>query len=163
MRRDIVGYEGLYEFDEELNVYNKKTGKSMKPYLDKDGYAIINLKQKHRKVHRLIAITFIPNPDNKPEVNHINGIRNDNRIENLQWVTRTENNRHSWTLGNQCNKGEKHPQSKLTNQIVKEIFELTELGWTQQKIADKINLHQSTISDVLRKKTWSHIEIKKPS
>ena len=166
MRKDVFGFEN-YEFDAKLNVYNKKTGRQLKRGLDKDGYEVIRLTDNKKsyllKVHRLIALTFIENPNNKPEVNHKNSIRNDNRIENLEWATRAENNRHSWVIGNQCNKGENHPQNKLTNEIVKDIFYLRNTSkWKQQKIADKFEIDQTTVSDILRRKTWSHVEIKKP-
>ena len=58
-----------------------------------------NHKAVNRKVHRLVAIAFIPNPHNHPEVNHINGVRTDFRVGNLSWVSRKENMQHSWDTG----------------------------------------------------------------
>ena len=77
-----------------LKIWKNKTTE-MKPYKMKGGYMMINLykngKQKNLYVHRLLALQFIPNPENKRCVDHINGIRDDNRLENLRWVTHQEN------------------------------------------------------------------------
>ena len=77
-----------------LTIYKNKT-KEMKPYKEKDGYIRIRLckngKQKNLLLHRLLALQFIPNPENKPCIDHINGVKDDNRLENLRWVTHKEN------------------------------------------------------------------------
>lgn len=79
-------------------VLNEKTGQYLRGYLDKDGYHIMNIKGKHLKVHRLVAIHFIPNPNNLPEVNHKDHDRLNNNDWNLEWCTHQDNNKHSLHL-----------------------------------------------------------------
>lgn len=86
-----------------ISFKGNKVYRSRKARNDKDGYLIIDLyngSYKTLKVHRLVAEAFIPNPDNKPCIDHINGVRNDNRIENLKWVTQKENNNNPITIKN---------------------------------------------------------------
>lgn len=110
--KDIEGFEGMYQISNhgrvkslERFVYCKsKTNPNRikecirKTGSDKDGYHIVSLKKSQktyiRKIHRLVATAFIPNPDHKEEVNHINGDKQDNRIDNLEWATTKENSRH---------------------------------------------------------------------
>lgn len=97
--KDIPGYEGKYWASNLGRIKNKD--KVMKQNKHFEGYFIITLykegKRHTHKVHRLVALSFIENPCKKPDINHINGKRNDNRVENLEWVTNLENQRHSWS------------------------------------------------------------------
>lgn len=94
--KDIPGYEGYYQVS-DLGRIRGRRGLN-KPFKNRDGYLVATLFVKGKKVrtglHRLVASAFIPNPENKPQINHIDGIRTNNRIDNLEWVTCSENNLH---------------------------------------------------------------------
>lgn len=103
---DIVN--GLYSVSDKGRVRNNRTGYILKPTPFNHGYMKVNLKVEGtsitQQVHRLVAMAFIPNPENKPEVNHKNGIHDDNRVENLEWVTGEENRNHAYETGLQRHK-----------------------------------------------------------
>ena len=95
--KPIMGYEGLYEVSNLGRVKSfakDKNGKIMSPCDNSKGYKYVTLGRgsKHKYyIHRLVALHFIPNPENKPEIDHINGNPSDNRVENLRWATKLEN------------------------------------------------------------------------
>lgn len=97
--KDIKGYAG-YQISNQGRMWSYKRNKYLSPWKNNKGYMAINIianngKRKCELIHRLVALHFIDNPEGKPEVNHINHIRDDNRVENLEWVSKSENN----TLG----------------------------------------------------------------
>lgn len=96
MWKDIKGFENLYQINEKGEVFSLKTRRLLKPQIGTHGYLVITLRRDGknigRQIHRMIAEAFIPNPENKPCIDHINAIRTDNRIDNLRWCTYKENN-----------------------------------------------------------------------
>jgi hypothetical protein len=92
-----IEFDPRYEVSNLGDVRNKKTGRILKQVNLTNGYRQVNVSSKHRHqyVHRLVANAFIPNPDNKPEVDHIDKNRSNNNVDNLRWASHQENNEYS--------------------------------------------------------------------
>lgn len=176
--KDIVGYEGHYQVssigrvkslarvvESRKGVFGNKKENFLKPTKNRKGY--LNLKlckkidgvcsEKSVIVHRLVANEFLENHLNKPQVNHKNGIKDDNRVDNLEWATGSENVIHA--LANNLKisqKGSEHPMSKLTE---KDVLEIRQIGRskTLKEIAKIYNVDLSLISLVLLNKIWKHV------
>ena len=101
--KDIKGYEGLYQVSNLGRVMTVKSKRLRKINMTHDGYCKINLSSNGEshwfRVHRLVAQAFIPNPEHKPEVNHIDEDKTNNNVDNLEWVTRKENANHGTLYG----------------------------------------------------------------
>jgi hypothetical protein len=172
--KDIKGYEGHYQVSDcgrvkslsrvvksRVGVFGTKKEIILKTFKNRDGYLkyklCINGKEKSVISHRLVANEFLENPFNKPQVNHKNGIKDDNRVDNLEWVTSSENVIHS--LANNLKipqKGSKHGMSKLTE---KEVLEIRAIGRTKtlKEVGNLYNVDMSLISMILLNKIWNHV------
>lgn len=169
----VVGYEGLYEVSNlgvirslgrckgQYGALRDYSGRFLSLKNGKLYVQVVLVKEGKKKgylVHRLVAMAFIPNPQELPEVNHINGRKRDNRAENLEWVDSSQNQHHSYKLGlQQVVYGEGHHRSKLTEAEVIEIRRRFKNGESHTKIAPDFGVHRRTIVDVCLRKTWSHI------
>jgi len=170
--KDVVGYEGVYQVSSLGRVkrvaggMGATPGRILKPHRRPDGYLTANLcrdgKPKQVRIHRLVAERFLgPAPSPRHEVNHKNGDKTDNRVENLEWVTRSENHTHAYRqLGRQAapTKGEASNLSKLTRRDVVEIRKLWATGkYTLAELGEMFGVSKSNISMIVNRKTWQHV------
>jgi hypothetical protein len=136
------------------------TGKTMKTHFnDQCGYLYVTFNGKRKKstfsIHRLVAKAFIPNQDNKKEVNHLNGNKTDNRADNLEWVFPKDNMKHASYHG-LLRSGENHVSSKLTDEDVRQIRFLSKF-MTQKKMGELFHVCRQVIGKVERKEIWAHV------
>lgn len=177
---DVQGYEDLYKISNTGIVIRKETvfgdinnrkrvfpQKIVKPSATNNGYLELNLrknkKSKRYLHHRLMAETFIPNPENKPFVNHKDGNKQNNSIENLEWVTPSENNKHAFDTNlKEISNYQKTIAAiffqKFSYEEINKINQLYKNGKTQKEIAEIYNVKQGCISDIINKKTYLNID-----
>ena len=144
-----------YEITRDGKVINKQTGHTLAPQPNGKGYLRVSIGKKLMFIHRLVAEKYIPNPENKPQVNHKDGNKLNNCVDNLEWVTNQENRNHAVDNDLQVT-GEKCSWAKLTEENVKEIR--ANPGYENEYWAKKFKVSRSTISDVVNYRTWKHID-----
>ena len=153
-----------YEISNLGRLKNTKTNKILKSTTDSNGYLGITIslgsrnKIKRVRIHRLVAEAFIPNPNNLPQVNHIDGNKQNNKVDNLEWCDNRYNQLHAIDLGLKTFlKKENNPRSKLTEQDVDFIlkhYKPRDPNYGTRGLARKFNVHHETIRQVLNKETW---------
>lgn len=162
--KTITEYESLYEVSSLGDIKSLRSGKILKKSKQTAGYLKVNLSYngivKRPLVHRVVAKYFIDNPDNKKTVNHKDGNKLNNNINNLEWSTYSENISHAYK--NKLNtphgqKGSTHGRSKLNESDIFNIRSLLNKGLTHTYIASLFNVSIRTIGLIKSRKTWSHI------
>lgn len=175
--KDIPSFDGYYQVSNRGRIRSWKGGnnftgvqrlkepKILTLYKEKNGYLRANIchnnKKQHLSVHRCVAECFVKNPEDKPQVNHKNGIKSDNIFSNIEWATPSENHVHAHENGFKNADhvtGEKNHNSKLTKTDVVKIDNLLNKGsFTQKEIGNRFNVSASQISHIKCGKLWSHI------
>jgi hypothetical protein len=170
--KPVVGFEGLYEVSDLgrvrsldrtvpsiIGIKQHRRGAIMAQSLDSDYLHLLlwkNGKGYNCWTHRLVAQAFIPNPDGKPEVNHKEQPKTDNRVSNLEWATKAQNDEHAAMTGLVL-KGSKVGTAKLTEAQVVLMRKLWAQGWTQNALQGFFEVSQTTVQYAVTGKSWKHV------
>ena len=173
--KDIKDYEGYYQVSDlgkirsvdRFVVHSKNGNKAFKKgkvfavgftnkalivALSKNGI------KKSFLIYRIVAQQFIPNPENKPEVNHKDGNRLNNKVSNLEWMTRSENEKHAYDTGLYTSrKGIDHPMSITNESDVIEMRKLYNEGVSKKQLATDFKMEYSNVCKIIKRKAWVHI------
>lgn len=154
--------------DRKVNSWNGgrvSKGIILKTWINRYDYEMVTFQDTDTKksygVHRLVALAFIPNPDNKPEVNHEDGNKVNNNVENLTWATFSENRKHAFETGLQYGvKGQDNVNAKLTDEKVIELFEKYKTNnYSMQQLADKYDSSLTVVSTIINGTAWTHLNL----
>jgi hypothetical protein len=155
--RPITNYPG-YFITESGRVWSDKTKKFLSPWLDRKGYPAVTLcvdgKSSNKSIHRLVAIEFIPNPNNKPSVNHIDNNPKNTHVTNLEWCTQSENMQHAakqGRLSSSCR------SAKIDESVAMEL--ILRASEPVSDLAKEFNISPEIIRTLFRKETWKHLFI----
>lgn len=149
-----------YEVSDSGQVRNCRTGYILKPCGDSNGYSIVTLcnlgKQVTRTVHRLVSCAFFGPRPKDLFVNHKDGKKHNNNTENLEYVTRAENEKHASIMGLKA-RGERSNKAKLTERDVRDIRVLYDSGRTQARLGGMYNMSQAGIGYIVNRINWKHV------
>lgn len=174
--KDVVGYEGIYEvssigrvrsvdrfveYSDGRRTFTK--GKILRHNINgKYKIRMVHLydgvKRKAISVHRLVAIAFIANPDNKTDVNHIDGNRENNAVNNLEWTTHLENMQHGFRHGLINNTGTNHGNNVYSEIDIQQVVNLLHQGYGNAEIEKITGVSRATVYQIKAKNQWTHIK-----
>jgi hypothetical protein len=171
--KDIENFEGRYQISNlgrvkslprivKRNNWSNQTinEKILKTFINKGGYEIAVVQNgsrgKHLAIHRLVALAFIPQIEGKTFVNHIDGVKTNNAISNLEWCTRSENEKHAYRIGLKTLKGEQHSQNILNETQVLQIRALRG-KYSGRKVAKMYNMSHAAIFAIWLNRSWTHL------
>lgn len=161
--KELNGYEGCYEISNHGRIkclvrkgVPKEIFKSLRIHPN-HGYIDVQLRKDNKvktlKLHRLVAINFLPNPNDLPVVNHKDGNKTNNKVDNLEWVTHKENILHAHKMGLvDLSKGNNHYNTKIKDEEIPKIFKMKKDGLKNYEIAKIYNVNPTTISKILKGK-----------
>ena len=169
--RSIESLNGKYEVSNYARIRNAKTGKILKQFVSRHGYNVLQVRPTpyhpvNIRVHRIVAEAFLGKCPDGCVVNHKDGNKKNNSVENLEYVSPSENNihalnaglRHRATKGNQ-RRGENHPSAVLTENEVRRILQIhKDRRWGKVKIARQFNISVGAVSAILQNRSWKNIE-----
>ena len=161
--RPVIGYEAWYEVSDVGRVRRVSTGHILKPMRSARGYLLVWLchqgEQDRWPVHRLVLTTFVRPRIASEQSNHINGIKTDNRLANLEWVTQSENARHALATGLYIQRmpprkvGEQNGRAKLTEAAVR-VIRAGQGQISQYELGRRFGVHARTIGRAQRREAW---------
>lgn len=148
-----------YKIKENYVIYNDGSifslqNKMFMNPINTNGYLSVKMGGKLESIHRLVGELFIPKPHNKKEINHIDGNKHNNKVENLEWVSSSENIHHKIHQLGKDHRGSKNGMAKLTMEQVEKIKLLYQAGYTQKKLGDMFGITQGKISKVVNGKSY---------
>lgn len=162
--KSVVGFEGIYSVSDHGGVRrdcsggNSRPGRIVSGVAAHNGYLRISLCYRNKKtnaaVHRLVTAAFIGPCPIGMQVNHKNGVKSDNRLTNLEYVTPTENIRHATYVIKTIRPGEDYGNAKLTNAQVESVRGLSARGWTNTRLAKRFAVSGSAIGRIVNGQTW---------
>lgn len=160
----VVGYESTYEVSNCGQVRRStggqgcRAGRIMKPIVDQFGYIRVRLHQdgvgKMFRIHRLVALAFVGNPGNYPEINHKDGIKSNNTSSNLEWCNRSHNVQHAFDTGL---KKPSRGNVRVSEEQVLEIRKLYREGHAQRSLARKFGIGKTTVAHIVNYDYWRHL------
>lgn len=158
--KTIPGYEGYQISTDGRHILLTASGRFIAQQKTRKGYMRVKIRNadgsKAFMVHRLVCLTYLPNPDSYSQVNHKNGIKDDNRLENLEWCSGSMNQQHAYDMGLKVQQvGEDHGRAKLTWASVATIRELYKSGeHTFNSLAAQFGVCKSNIEYIVKNRTW---------